>query len=72
MKSTSDGHYKQCAVVEFTVAVTEKVNNIHTWLSNVYGNVAVNRSIICSRAKRMRDGDIGAVQLLDIFHQLQR
>ena len=43
-----DGHYKQCSVIGFPVAVTEKVVNIHKWLSKVYGNDAVNRSIVHS------------------------
>jgi hypothetical protein len=46
MESTSDSHYKQCALIEFPVAVTEKVGNIHKWLGKVYGNAAVNRSIV--------------------------
>jgi hypothetical protein len=59
MESRSDGHYKQCAVTEFPAAVTEKVGNIHKRLGNVYGNAAVDRSIVCCWAKRVRDGEVG-------------
>jgi len=52
--------------------VTEKVGNIHKWLGNVYGNGAVDRSIEHSWAKRVRDGEVGTVQLLDVLHQLER
>jgi len=72
MESTSDGHYKQCAVMEFPVAVTEKVGNIHKWLGNIYGNAAVERSILYRWAKRVRDGEVGTAQLLVVLHQLER
>jgi hypothetical protein len=71
MKSTSDGHYKQCAVTEFPVAVTKEVANIHNWLCNVYGNAAVDRSNVHRWVKKMRDGKVGTVQLLDVLHQLE-
>jgi hypothetical protein len=53
MESTSDSCYKHRAVIEFLVAVKERVQNIHKWLGNAYGNAAVDRSAIGCRAKRV-------------------
>ena len=51
-------------VIQFLVAMKETVGSIHKWLSNVDGNAAVDRSIIGLWAKRVRDGQVGKVQLL--------
>jgi hypothetical protein len=50
-------------VIQFLVAMKETVGSIHKWLSNVDGNAAVD-SIIGLWAKRVRDGQVGKVQLL--------
>lgn len=71
MESTGDSRYKQRVVIESPVPVKETVGNIHKRLSCVYGNVAVDRRAVGLRAKRVRDGEIGKVQLLDILHQLE-
>ena len=69
MESTSDSRYKQSAVKEFLVAAKGTVQNIQTWLSNVYGNDAVDRSTAGHWAKRARDREVGKLQLLDVLHQ---
>jgi hypothetical protein len=46
-------------VIEFLVAVKDTVGNIHKWFSNVYGNVAVDRSTVGRWAKTARDVEVG-------------
>jgi hypothetical protein len=66
MESTHDSLYKQLAVVEFRVAGKETVRNVHKRLGNVCGYAAVNRGILGHWAKRVRGGEVGKLQLLDV------
>jgi hypothetical protein len=52
--------------------VEETTGNIHTRLSNVYGNPAVDRSIVGRWVKRVRNGEVGTAQLLDVLYLLER
>jgi hypothetical protein len=61
IESTSNGYYKQHTVTEFLVTVKETVGNIYKQLSNVYGNVAFDRSTVGCWEKQVRDGEIGKV-----------
>jgi hypothetical protein len=45
-------------VIQFLVAVKEKVQNIHKRLSDAHGNAAVDRNTIGCWAKRVRDREI--------------
>jgi hypothetical protein len=46
MQSVSNVHSKQRAVIEFLLAENESITNIHRRLTNVYGDMAVDKSTV--------------------------
>jgi hypothetical protein len=46
MESVSDVLSKQRAVIEFLSAENESITNIHRRLTNVYGDIAVDKNIV--------------------------
>jgi hypothetical protein len=46
MESVSDVRSKQRAVTDFVLAENESITNIHRRLTNVYGDMAVDKSIV--------------------------
>jgi hypothetical protein len=59
MASVSDTRDKQRAVIEFLVAEKESVGNIRKQLCAVYGNWAVDRSIVGFWVKRVKASGSG-------------
>jgi hypothetical protein len=51
MESVSNVHSKQRAVIEFLLAGNYSIKNIHRRLTNVYGDMAVDKSTISHWAK---------------------
>lgn len=68
MESTCDSSYRQCAAIEFLVAMKETEGDIQQRLNNVDGNVAVDRSTVGRWAKRARNVQVGKTQLFDVLH----
>jgi hypothetical protein len=51
MESVSDVRSKQRAVIEFLLGENESITNIHRRLTNVYGDMAVDKSTVSLWAK---------------------
>jgi hypothetical protein len=51
METVSNVHSKQTAVIEFLLAENESITNIHRCLTNVYGDMAVDKSNVIHYAK---------------------
>jgi hypothetical protein len=51
MESVSNMRSKQKAVTEFLLAENESITNIHRRLTNVYGDMAVDKSTVSHWAK---------------------
>ena len=47
------------------------MRNIHKQLSNVCGCAAVDRRTVGLWAERVRVGELGKEQLIDVIHQLE-
>jgi hypothetical protein len=59
MESVSDVHSIQRAVIEFLLAENESITDIHRRLTNVYGDMAVDKSTVCRWAKRLASSEQG-------------
>jgi hypothetical protein len=46
MESVSDVRSKQRAVIEFILAENESITNIHRSLTNIYGDMTVDKSTV--------------------------
>jgi hypothetical protein len=57
--------------IEFLVPVKETMRNIHERLNNVCEYAAVDKRTVGLWAGRVRDGELGKGQLLDVLHQLE-
>jgi hypothetical protein len=66
MQSVSDVHSKQRAVIEFLLAENESITNIHRCLTNVYGDMAVDKSIVNYWAKRLALSEQGQGNVSDL------
>jgi hypothetical protein len=53
MESVSNVRSKQRTLIEFLLAEKESIANIHWRLTNVYGNMAVEKSTVSRWAKRL-------------------
>jgi DNA-binding MarR family transcriptional regulator len=53
MEPVSDVRSKQRTTTEFLLAEKESITNIQTRLANVYGDMAVDKSTVSRRAKRL-------------------
>jgi hypothetical protein len=59
MESVSDVRYKQRAVIEFLLAENVSITNIHRLLTNVYGDMTVDKSTVNRWAKRLASSEQG-------------
>jgi DNA-binding MarR family transcriptional regulator len=59
MESVSNMYSKQRAVIEFLLAENESITNIHRLLTNIYGDMAVDKSTISHWAKRLASSEQG-------------
>jgi hypothetical protein len=59
MESVSDVRYKQRSVIEFLLAENKSITNIHRLLTNVYGDMAVDKSTDSRWAKRLASSEQG-------------
>jgi histone-lysine N-methyltransferase SETMAR len=66
MKSVSDVRSKQTAVIEFLLIGNESITNIHRHLTNVYGDMAVDKSIVSSWEKRLTSSKQGQCNVSDL------
>jgi hypothetical protein len=65
----SDVHSKQRAVIQFLLAEnksSESVANIHRRLTNIYGDMAVDKSTVSCWAKRFASSEQGQGNLSDL------
>jgi DNA-binding MarR family transcriptional regulator len=66
MESVSDVHSKQRAVTEFLLAENESITTIHRRLTNVYGDMAVDKSTVSRWAKRLASSEQGQGNVSDL------
>jgi hypothetical protein len=59
MESVSEVHSKQRVVIEFLSAENESITNIHRRLTNVYGDMTVDKSTVSRREKRLASSEQG-------------
>jgi transposase len=59
MKSVSDVRSKQTAVIELLLIGNVSITNIHRRLTNVHGDMAVDKSIVSRWAKRLASSEQG-------------
>jgi hypothetical protein len=64
MESASDVRSKQRAVIEFLLAENETSESIHMRLRKVYGDIAVDKSIVSLWAKRLASSEQGRDTLI--------
>jgi hypothetical protein len=57
---------KQRTVIEFLLAENESITNIHMWLTNVYGDMAVDKSTVSHWAKRLASSERGQGNVSDL------
>jgi DNA-binding MarR family transcriptional regulator len=62
----SDVRSKQRAVIEFLLAENESITNIHGRLTNVYGDMAVDKSTVSRWAKRLASSEQGQGNVSDL------
>jgi hypothetical protein len=67
MESLSDVHSKQRAVIEFLLAENESITDIHRHLTNVYGDMAVDKSTVSRWAKRLASSEQGQGNVSDLL-----
>jgi hypothetical protein len=65
MESVSDVSSKQRAVIEFLLA-ENAITNIHRSLTNVYGDMAVDKSTVSSWANRLASSEQGQGNVSDL------
>jgi hypothetical protein len=66
MESVSDVRSKQRAEIEFLLAENESITNIHSRLTNIYGDMAVDKSTVCRWAKRLASSEQGEGNVSDL------
>jgi transposase len=66
MESVSDVRSKQRAVIEILLAGNESIKNIHSSLTNVYGDMAVDKSTVSRWAKRLTSSEQGEGNVSDL------
>jgi hypothetical protein len=66
MESVSDVRFKQRAVIEFLLAENESITNIHRRLTNVYGDMTVDKSTVSRWAKRLASSEQGQGNVSDL------
>jgi transposase len=66
MESVSDVRSKQRAIIVFILAVNESITNIHRRLTNVYGDMAVDKSTVGRWAKRLASSEQGEIYVSDL------
>jgi transposase len=57
---------KQRAVIEFLLAENESITNIHRRLTNVYGDMAVDKSTVSRWVKRLASPEQGQGNVSDL------
>jgi hypothetical protein len=67
VESVSDVLSKQRAVIEFLLAENESITNIHRRLTNVYGDMAVDKSTVSHWAMRLASSEQGKGNLSDLL-----
>jgi hypothetical protein len=65
MESVSDVRSKQRAVIEFLLAENESVT-IHRCLTNIYGDMAVDKSTVSCWAEQLASSEQGQGSVFDI------
>jgi hypothetical protein len=66
MESVSDVRSKQRAETEFLLAENESITNIHRRLTNVCGDMAVDKSTVSRWAKRLSSSEQGQGNVSDL------
>jgi hypothetical protein len=66
MESVSDVRSKQRAVIEFLLAENESITNIHTRLTNIYGDM--DKSTISHLAKQLTSSEQRQGNVSDLPH----
>jgi hypothetical protein len=66
MESVSDVRSKQRAVIEFLLAENESITNIHRRLTNIYGDMAVDKSTVSCWAEQLALSEQGQANVFDI------
>jgi hypothetical protein len=66
MESVSDLRSKQRAVIEFLLPENELITNIHRRLTNVYVDVAVDKSTVSRWARRRASSEQGQGNVSDL------
>jgi transposase len=61
-----DVRFKQRAVIEFLLAENESITNIHRRLTNVCGDMAVDKSNVSRWAKRLASSEQGHGNVSDL------
>jgi DNA-binding MarR family transcriptional regulator len=59
-------HSKQRAVIEFLLAENESITNIHRRLTNVFGDMAVDKSTVSRWVKRLASSEQGQGNVSDL------
>jgi hypothetical protein len=66
MESVSGVHPRQRAEIEFLLAENESITNIHRRLTNVYGDMAVDKITVNRWAKRLASSEQGQGNVSDL------
>jgi transposase len=66
MESVSDVRSKQRSVIQFLLAQNESITKIHRRLTNVYGDIAVDKSTISHWAKQLASSEQGQGNVSDL------
>jgi hypothetical protein len=66
MESVSYVHSKQRAVIEFLLAENKSITNIHRRLTNVYGDMAVDKSSVSRWTKQLASSEQGQGNVYDL------
>jgi hypothetical protein len=66
MESVSDVRSKQKAVTGFLLTENESIINIHRRLTNVYGDMAVDKNTVSRWAKRLSSSEQGQGNVSDL------
>jgi hypothetical protein len=66
MESVSDVRSRQRAVTEFLLAENESITNIHGGLTNVCGDMSVDKSTVSRWAKRLASPEQGQANVSDL------
>jgi hypothetical protein len=69
MVSLSDVSSKQREVIEFILTENESITNIHRRSTNVYGDIAVDRSTVSRWAKRLASSEVSNNQHFTNLHK---